>query len=153
MERFIKARFSVIGLEGSTEEGPGFVQRLWNEANGRFAEIASLAKKDEAGSPVGVWGAMTDFTRSFKPWDDYKRGLYLAGVEVEADAVAPEGWTKWTVPGFDFLAFAGDASDAFQEGLAYMKAHALPLAGAAQDFTDPVRGMSFVLFPIRRLED
>ena len=36
VERVAKAAFAVIGLEGSTEEGEGFVQRLWAEANARF---------------------------------------------------------------------------------------------------------------------
>ena len=44
MEKWIKPAFSVIGLEGSTEDGAGFVQRLWQEANGRFDEVAALAK-------------------------------------------------------------------------------------------------------------
>ena len=67
IESCIKESFSVIGKEGSTEDGAGFVQNLWADANSHFAEVAHLAKKDENGNLVGIWGAMTDFSRSFQP--------------------------------------------------------------------------------------
>ena len=62
-----KPAFSVIGKEGSTADGVGFIQGLWAEANAHFDEVAHLAKRDENGIPVGFWGAMTDFSRSFQP--------------------------------------------------------------------------------------
>ena len=55
IERAIKNTFSVIGKEGSTEDGHGFIQRLWADANSHFAEVAHLAKKDENGNLVGIW--------------------------------------------------------------------------------------------------
>lgn len=64
MPRLIKSSFSVIGKEGSTLDGEGFIQRLRNEANGHFAEIKHLAKRAEDGSLVGIWGAMSDHTHS-----------------------------------------------------------------------------------------
>lgn len=77
-ETYIKDAFAVIGKEGSTEDGAGFVQRLWSDANARFAEVAHLAKKDENGDLVGIWGAMTDFSPTFQPWQDgFSKGLYL----------------------------------------------------------------------------
>jgi hypothetical protein len=54
IETCIKESFAVIGREGSTEDGAGFVQRLWADANSRFAEVAALAKKDEK---VGLYRA------------------------------------------------------------------------------------------------
>ena len=79
----IKTTFVVIGREGSTENGAGFVQRLWADANGHFDEVADLAKKDESGNLVGIWGAMTDFSRSFRPWESgFSKGLY---------------WPEWNV--------------------------------------------------------
>lgn len=48
--------------------GAGFIRNLWADANGHFAEVAHLAKKDETGNLVGIWGAMTDFSRElFSP--------------------------------------------------------------------------------------
>ena len=59
----------MIGKEGSTRDGDGFIRRLWQDANSHFDEIADLAKRDESGNLIGIWGVMTDFSRSFKPWD------------------------------------------------------------------------------------
>ena len=153
IEIFEKPAFAVIGREGSTEDGPGFVQGLWAEANVRFEEVAHLAKRDEDGSFVGFWGAMTDFSRSFQPWEaDFSRGLYLAGVECAEDAVAPAGWTRWEIPGFVYLKAECDAPDLFPNMLRYLREQGRELAGAVQDFTDPTSGRNFMLFPIKRLD-
>lgn len=53
-----------------------------------------LAKKDENGNIRRIWGAMSDFSRSFNPWEDFNKGFYLAGVECNDDAEAPNGWAK-----------------------------------------------------------
>ena len=87
-----KDAFAVIGREGSTSDGPGFIQKLWADANAHFSEVRALAKRDETGRPVGFWGAMSDCSRSFEPWEDnFSKGLYLAGVECEDGAQAPPG--------------------------------------------------------------
>ena len=152
IETIIKSAFSVIGKEGSTADGPGFVQTLWAEANAHFDQVAPLAKRDENDVPVGFWGAMTDFTRSFQPWEeDFSRGLYLAGVECEDDAAAPEGWTRWDIPGFEYLRAECTSPTLFSDMLGYLREQGLELAGAVQDFTDPKTGKNYMLFPIRRL--
>ena len=151
IERIRKESFTVIGKEGSTMEGDGFIQRLWQDANAHFDEIADLAKRDEDGNLAGIWGAMTDFSRSFQPWDDFYRGLYLAGAECKDGAEAPEGWTKWIVPGYTFLRVANDGSDTFGEMMKYMNENGIPLAGAVHDFTSPKTGKNYMLFPISRL--
>ena len=151
IENCIKQSFSVIGKEGSTEEGQGFTQRLWADANSHFGEVAALAKKDENGDLVGVWGAMTDFSRSFNPWDDFCRGLYLAGVECEDGAEAPEGWVKWTVPGYEFLRVKVEGDDTFSKMIAYLEEKNIPIVGAVHDFTDPKTGENYMFFPIRKL--
>lgn len=76
-----KESFTVIGKEGSTLDGDGFIQKLWDDANAHFEEVAHLAKKDENGNICGIWGAMSDFSHSFMLWEDFTQGLYLAGVE------------------------------------------------------------------------
>ena len=89
IEKRIKASFSVIGKEGATSDGQGFVQKLWEDANSHFGEVQSLAKKNEAGDLAGIWGAMSDPSHSYKPWEDqFSKGLYLAGVECMDDAKA-----------------------------------------------------------------
>ena len=52
MVKVIKKAFVVIGKVGSTLDGEGFVQRLWEDANSHFSEIAHLAKKDANGNIV-----------------------------------------------------------------------------------------------------
>ena len=152
IENCIKESFSVIGKEGSSEGGSGFVQSLWVDANAHFAEIAHLAKKDETGNLAGIWGTMTDFSRTFQPWEDgFSKGLYLAGVECEDDAQPPESWTKWTVPAFEYLRVVCDHDRVFPEMIAYLQEHGITLAGAVHDFTCPQSGTNYMYFPIRRL--
>ena len=152
IEKIVKESFSVIGKEGSTLDGPGFIQRLWTDANGHFGEVQPLAKKDENGNLVGIWGAMSDLSRSFRPWEDgFSKGLYLAGVECEDDAEAPAGWNKWTIPGFEYLRAECDGENTFLEVLDYLRQNEIPLAGAVHDFTCPVNGKNCMLFPIRKI--
>ena len=152
MEHIIKPAFSVIGMEGSTEDGPGFIPALWEKANSRFHEIAVLAKKHPDGSLVGVWGAMSDFSRSFLPWEDaFSRGLYLAGVESIDDAQPPEGWVRWDVPGFEYIRVRSDTPEVFSQTLMSLADQGLTLVGAVHDFTDPATGKGYMLFPIRKL--
>ena len=152
IESCIKESFSVIGKEGSTEDGAGFVQNLWADANSHFTEVAPLAKKDENGNLLGIWGAMTDFSRTFQPWEDgFSKGLYLAGVECSDDALPPEGWTKWTVPGFEYLRVVCDHDGIFPEMIARLQENNIPLAGGVHDFTCPATGKNYMYFPIRKL--
>ena len=147
----VKESFVVIGKEGSTSDGEGFVQELWDNANFHFQEVRQLAKKDENGNIVGIWGAMSDFSRSFQPWENFNKGLYLAGVECVDDAEAPRGWTKWMIPGYEYIYVECEGDDTFPEVIAYMKDNNLPLVGAVHDFTCPQTGKNYMYFPIRKL--
>lgn len=152
MECIIKPAFAVIGMEGATTDGPGFIPALWERANSRFGEVAGLAKTNPDGSLCGVWGAMTDMSRSFLPWEDgFTKGLYLAGVEVRDDAQPPAGWTRWDIPGFEYVRVVNDAPDVFSRALQTLADEGLSLVGAVHDFTDPVSGKAYMLFPIRKL--
>ena len=146
-----KGSFVVIGKEGSTKDGEGFIKKLWDDANAHFDEVAHLAKKDEQGNLVGVWGAMSDFSRSFKPWEGFSQGLYLAGVECTDDALAPEGWTRWIIPVYEYLKVEVEGNDTFMKMLQYLKDNDLTLAGAVHDFTDPDIGKNYMFFPIHKL--
>ena len=148
-----KPSFCVIGKEGSTAQGFGFIQRLWEDANGHFGDVAALAKIDSKGNLAGVWGAMTDEARRFLPWEDnFSCGLYLAGVECRDDAQAPPGWTKWQIPGFEYLQVENTGENVFSDTLAYMKENGLPLVGAVQEWTILVEGKHYLLFPVRCLD-
>ena len=152
IERCEMSAFAVIGKEGSTNDGEGFIGRLWEDANGNFGEVAHLAAKDDNGNLLGIWGAMSDMSRSFQPWEDgFTKGLYLAGVQCELDKEAPEEWTKWVIPAYEYLYTECDAPDTFPRVIRYMEENGIPLAGAVHDFTCPETGKSFMFFPIRKL--
>ena len=153
IERMEKPSFSVMGMEGSTMEGEGFIQRLWERANARYGEIAAFAKPGPGGAPLALWGAMTDFSRSFRPWEDgFTKGLYLAGVECMDDALPPDGWTKWRIPGYVYLKAELDGTNVFGAMLDYIRENKLTLAGAVHDMTDPASGKSYMIFPIEKTE-
>lgn len=152
INKCIKESFVVIGKEGSTKDGEGFIQLLWEDANAHFSEVAALAKKDEQGNLLGIWGAMSDFAHSFHPWEEgFSQGLYLAGVECEDSAEAPAGWTKWTIPGYEYVYVECEGGDTFPNTLAYLAENQLTLAGAVHDFTCPESGKNYMFFPIRKL--
>lgn len=151
IERCIKESFVVIGKEGKTSDGEGFIQKLWDDANSHFEEVCHLAKKDENGGIAGIWGAMSDFSRSFHPWEEFSKGLYLAGVECSDDAEAPDGWTKWVIPGYEFIYVECESDSTFTEVIKYLKDNDIPLAGAVHDFTCPQTGKGYMFFPIKRL--
>ena len=154
IKKCTKESFSVIGKEGSTYDGNGFIQKLWENANEHFNEIESFVKKDENGNPVGFWGAMSDLSRQFKPWESFSKGLYLAGAEVYNDAEAPEGWTKWTIPAYEFLyvKVENGINDTFSSMIKYLEENKIELAGAVNDFMCPKEnGQSYMYFPIKRL--
>ena len=150
IERRIKASFSVIGKEGSTVDGQGFIQKLWEDANSHFATVQPLAKKDESGNLVGIWGAMSDFSRSFRPYEDnFSKGLYLAGIECVDDAQPPEGWTKWTIPAYEYLCVEVESESTFSDMLNYMDTNGIVLVGAVHDFICPISGKNYMYFPVR----
>ena len=152
IEKKIKASFAVVGKEGSTSDGQGFIQKLWEDANSHFNEVHALAKKDCDGNLVGIWGAMSDCTYSFKPREEnFSKGLYLAGVECTDDAQAPEGWTKWTIPGYEYLCAEVEGESTFSDMLAYMNQNRIALAGAVHDFTCPTSGKNYLFFPTRKI--
>ncbi|MBO4298286.1 MAG: GyrI-like domain-containing protein [Clostridia bacterium] len=147
---------TLIGREGRGDgtRGGQWVPPLWRDLQLHMNEIAPLVTHDETGKPTGIWGAMSDVSRRFLPWDS--EGLYLAGCEVSPDAEAPEGWAKWTLPAFEYLVVDCTPQTygaVFQQTLL----HALPdngfeLAGAVQEYYDPQSpngGMS-LFFPIAR---
>ncbi len=144
---------SIIGKEGLCTEKENIVQNLWQEANSHFDEVAALGMKEADGSYVGLWGAMSDENRTFKPWTNhFSRGLYLAGIETYKDSIAPEGWTKWIMPARKYLVVEVN-SDSYGEIFTNVINQLIPdigmkLAGAVCDFTEPATGQSKLFFPV-----
>ena len=151
LEKVVKGSFTVIGKEGSSADGDGFIRKLWEDANSHFEEIAPLAKRDENGNLAGIWGAMSDLTRSFLPWEEFKTGLYLAGAECWEDAEAPEAWVKWVVPGYEYLRVENKGGETFADAVKLLKERKIALVGAVHEFTCPLTGKDYLYFPVRRL--
>ena len=152
IEKCLKPSFEVIGKEGSTSDGAGFIPQLWKEANAHFDEIVHLAKRDEHGNLCGLWGAMSDKHHLFQPWENnFSEGLYLAGVECIKDSIVPEGWSKWIIPSYEYLYVACEEGYPFQEMIEYMKDNHIELVAAAHDFTCPATQKSYIFFPIKKV--
>lgn len=148
MFKVVKGSFVVIGKEGSTCDGEGFIQRLWEDANSHFHEVSHLVKKNSDGTLAGIWGAMSDMSRSFRPWEnEFSTGLYLAGVECNDDAIPPEGWKKWTIPTYEYLVVE-NSPNAFKDTITYLHDNHIELAGAVHDYTDPISGKAYLYFPV-----
>lgn len=152
--RITLPKITVVGKCGSSKDGKDFVRDLWAELNKNFQEISFLAKWDESGALKGLWGAMSDFSMSFKPWEGgFQNGLYLAGVEAVDDAVPPQGWTKWVIPSFEYIKAKVESTETFKELIGYLIANKIELKGAVQDFTDPKTNANYLMFPIRKVEE
>ena len=152
MEKVRIDSFCVIGKLGSTIDDPKIVKKLWVEADMHFLEVKSLAKKHENGGLKALWGIMSRDDMSFMPWqDNYSKGLYLAGVEVNDDAVSSEGWVKWRIPGFIGYKVKVEGNDTFINTIKWLKDNNLELAMAVQDYTDPQTQENYMLFPIERI--
>ena len=147
-----KASFSVIGKEGSTRNGKGFILKLWKDVNEHYSEILNLVKKDDKDNLVGIWGLMSDFSKQLKPWEDnFSKGVYLAGVEVDSLAVAPVGWKKWNVPSFEYLYVENNSETTFSDVISYIKEKKLNLVAAAFDYVSPLTNIEYIYFPIKKL--
>lgn len=152
IKRCKKESFVVIGKEGSTADGQGFIQNLWKNATENYSEIEELSKKDAEGTCVGFWGAMSNLERTFQPWEDnFSKGLYLAGAECKDDAVAPDGWTKWVIPGYEYLYVESEGLDTFPKMIQYLSENNIALVGAVHDFTCPKSKKNYMFFPIAKI--
>lgn len=147
---------AIIGKEGFCTEESNIVQDLWKQANENFNEVSELGMKEKDGSFVGFWGAMSDETMAFMPWTNhFTRGYYLAGIEVDKDAEAPEGWKKWVMPARKYLVtevMFEQYMDIFKDVLEnQLPLNRVKLCGAACDYTEPSTGKNYLFFPIEDL--
>jgi predicted transcriptional regulator YdeE len=151
----VKSSFSVIGKVGvgNALNAIAWIGGLWKSTNENYLEIEELSKKDDHGRTLGFWGAMSDTKHTYAPWNDL--GMYLAGVEVEDDRDAPQGWTKWTIPGYKYLyaKVTGDYDAVMDEVIhRYMPDKGYHLAGAIHEYYCPEEnGQLYLFFPIERI--
>ena len=152
-EIVILPEIAIIGKEGLCTIDHNIAKDLWKEANAHFNEVAHLGMKEQNGSFVGFWGAMSDETMSYLPWkENFTRGYYLAGLEVYKDTLAPEGWTKWIMPARTYLKVQIE-TDQYSHIFKHMITVLLPemklkLSGAVCEYIEPATRKNFLLFPV-----
>ena len=94
---------------------------------------------------------MSDIARSCKPWEDgFSKCLYLAVVECVDNAEAPDGWTKWIIPDYEYIVVENHKG-VFEETIGQMNEDGISLVGAVHDYTDPATGKGYLYFPIREV--
>ena len=148
-------QIAIIGKEGLCTKEKNIVQDLWLQANSNFGDVADLGMKNADGSFTGFWGAMSDESMSFMPWtDDFSRGMYLAGIEVNEDTEVPVGWGKWVMPARKYLV-TEVTPESYKETFETVINSLIPelgmkLAGAVCDFTEPLTGLNKLFFPVKR---
>ena len=77
-----KESFVVIGKEGATTDGAGFIQKLWDEANSHFGEIAHLAKKGKMGTSAEYGAQCLTFPVPSSPGKAFRKDFTLQGWSV-----------------------------------------------------------------------
>jgi hypothetical protein len=143
--------FALLGKEGSSAEGPGFVDKLWNEAERGLPEIGPALKTDKFG-PL-YWGAMSSFARDLGPWEhDFKDGLYLAGFEmIDPNLIPPDKWIKWEIPARKYFVIpvGADYGISLAEGLKALREEGYVLSGAVFDHL--AKGILYLYYPIEAI--
>lgn len=150
-----KGSFRVIGVEGSTKEGPGFIPKLYESLKKRSPEIDGLIQKNADGAIDGTYGLMSDFSHALKPWEDnFSSGLYLAGYELKDEATKiPAGWTVWTVKEQDYLLARLEEGDEYKKVFSDFIYFFIPyelksLSGAVFDYYSAKTKQACLLFPV-----
>lgn len=149
-----KDKIYLIGKQGSTNDGPGFISKLWEELNNDFLKIKNIIKVGADNFIVGIWGAMSSIDMSFEPWEvNYSKGLYLASYEVSPNAVAPLGFTRWVIPAkkYAYVKVEDNYEEVFRYVIGtFLSEYNLELDGAVQEYYSHKEGMQLYLyFPVK----
>ena len=66
------------------------------------------------------------------------------------NAEAPDGWTKWIIPSYEYIV-AENHRGVFEKIIGQMNKEGISLVGAVHDYTDPATGKGYLYFPIREV--
>ena len=66
------------------------------------------------------------------------------------NAEAPDGWTKWIIPSYEYIV-AENHRGVFEKIIGQMNQEGISLVGAVHDYTDPATGKGYLYFPIREV--
>lgn len=148
--------FCVIGL---VVEAGKANNALWTRMNKQGGELMPLARRDDDGDIMGAWGLTTEDTLSFRlPKKDDPHLLYMAGLEVEDTAHPPKGFTKWIVPGSDYIYALVEKSkqETLNALLQYAEAKDIEIIGYPQEFMPPMangtpsaHGTMYLFLPVK----
>lgn len=75
----------------------------------------------------------------------------MAGVECVETAETPTGWTRWDVPGYEYIYVENENGNIFLDVIQYLQVNGIELVGAVHDFTCPETGKSYMFFPIKKI--
>lgn len=156
IQQVTKPTFTVIGKagEGLVEDSSSWVPNLWEHFNAHFSEVVEVVEEDDF--EVHLWGLMSDEGEWLAPWQ--RIGKYLAGLEVPADTVTPDGWSKWQLPAQDYFVLMTDGAnlDPMTEKVLteILPEHRVELVGAIQEhylpeFQDEVE----LYFPVAAINE
>ncbi len=144
--------FAVIGL---VRENNGLYDTntaLWQELNRRGQALQELAKRDEDGDIMGAWGLLNNQTHNFRlTTKPGTKIFYMAGLEVEDEAAAPAGFTKWIAPGGEYLYAPVEENKLATLGqlLQYAQDHELEPNGYPFDFMPPEGEMPYIFLSVK----
>src|SRR5574344_703251 len=150
-----KSAFQVIGKEGSTDEGEGFIKKLYLDLEKHFTDIEPFVKKVK-GKVEGQYGLMSDFAYKFKPWEEnFTKGLYLAGPVLSSKGLDHDikGFKVWSVKEQDYFEVELEKDDNYQEVFNHFVYYQIPfemktLSGAAFDYYSFSKQKQYILFPV-----
>jgi len=54
-------------------------------------------------------------------------------------AEPPAGWTRWDIPGYEYIYIENEGGEVFAEVISYLQENDIELVGTVHDFTCPER--------------
>ncbi len=146
--------FAVIGI---AKENNGLYDgndAVWQELERKVEKIHALAKRNENGELVGIWGLLNNERLDFRLTTTNPNGkiLFLAGLEAPDDAVPPKGFTKWVVPAGDYLyaPVTKNKLTTLNKILQYADGHGWEPNGYPFDFMQHGDTTLYTFFPVRK---
>ncbi|HPJ86040.1 MAG TPA: AraC family transcriptional regulator, partial [Bacillota bacterium] len=76
--------------------------------------------------------------------------LFLAGIEVEDDSVAPEGWTKWVVPAYEYIQVKNQIG-AEESAKTWLSGNNLELVGPVLRVSNLMDMTDTLCFPVKKI--
>ena len=93
---------------------------------------------------------MSNIFHSFKLGeDDFSMELYLVGGECFDDAKVPDGWIKWTIPGYEYIVVE-NLERVFEETIEQMNKDEISLVDAVHNYIELITGKEYHVFQLKK---